>query len=559
MVVSFDGKIGHKNDGSFKQTHCVLQDITAHKRADEVLLGENRLSEEYINSLPGLFYVFNEQTFVKWNSEWERVTGYSSEELATKYGTDFFEGEDRILIGERMLKVFNEGVADAEAELVTKDGRRIPYYFTGMRKKLDGKDHLIGLGIDITERKRAEEEKLTLERQMQQAQKLESLGVLAGGIAHDFNNLLMGILGNADLAMLDLAPESPIRANILDIEMAANRAADLAKQMLAYSGKGRFVVQKLDLQTIVQEMVHLLEVSISKKAVVKYDFAQNVPPIEADTTQIRQIIMNLVVNASEAIGNRSGVISIRTGVMECDQAYFDETFVDETYFDNNLSANTYSYFEISDTGSGMDKETSAKIFDPFFSTKFTGRGLGLAAVLGIVRGHSGAIKVYSELNKGTTFKILFPSTDGRLSSSSKLEIDKLDLKNLKGKVVLLVDDEETIRIVGRQMLEVLDMEVVTAKHGREALKLFKKDPDRFDCIILDLTMPYMDGEETFREMSRVRGDIRVILSSGYNEQDLMTRFAGKGLAGFIQKPYQTTDIAKNLLNAFSNKTHTNLE
>ncbi len=397
---------------------------------------------------------------------------------------------------------------------------------------------------DITDRKRAEEEKLSLELQVQQAQKLESLGVLAGGIAHDFNNLLMGVLGNADLALMDMAPEAPARGRVQDIEIAAKRAADLTRQMLAYSGKGKFIIKSISLQSIVEEMVHLLEVSISKKVVIKYDFAESVPTIEADATQMRQIVMNLVVNASEAIGNRSGVVSIRTGAMDCDKAYLDET-----YIDNTLPEGAYSYFEVSDTGSGMDEKTVSKIFDPFFTTKFTGRGLGLAAVLGIVRGHKGAIKVYSELGKGATFKVLFPASQSSAAYNDIPASFENDAR-LKGKTILLVDDEETVRTVGKQMLERLGMEVTTAEDGREALKLFKQAPDQFDCIILDLTMPHMDGEETFREMRRVRKGIRVLLSSGYNEQDLIARFASKKLAGFIQKPYQMASIGAALAKAF---------
>ncbi|MCP4679165.1 MAG: PAS domain S-box protein [Deltaproteobacteria bacterium] len=275
------------------------------------------------------------------------------------------------------------------------------------------KDILIRTIIsDITEQKRAEEERLRLETKVLRSQKLESLGVLAGGIAHDFNNLLMGILGNADLAAMNLVPETPAREYVHQIEIASKRAANLAKQMLAYSGKGRFVVLAINLQTLVEEMVHLLEVSISKKVVINYDFAGNVPSIEADATQIRQIVMNLVINASEAIGDHSGVISIRTGVMECDRNYLNDTCLDD-----NLPEGVYSYFEISDTGGGMDKETIAKIFDPFFTTKFTGRGLGLAAVLGIVRGHKGAVEIRSRSGKGTTFTVLFPALKDSVYSS----------------------------------------------------------------------------------------------------------------------------------------------
>ncbi|MCP4674500.1 MAG: response regulator [Deltaproteobacteria bacterium] len=401
--------------------------------------------------------------------------------------------------------------------------------------------HILFISHDITDRKRAEKENLKLERQVQQAQKLESLGVLAGGIAHDFNNLLVGVLGNADLALMSMPPESPGRESIHDIEIAAERAADLAKQMLAYSGKGQFVIKCMDLQALVEEMVHLLETVISKKAAIRCDFAQDVPTVEADATQMRQIIMNLVINASEAIEDRSGVISISTGTKECNQGYLSGA-----YSEKELPEGTYSYFQITDTGSGMDEETVGRIFDPFFTTKFTGRGLGLAAVLGIVRSHKGAIKVYSEPGKGTTFKILLPAKEGTLDSLETQSDHMIDTK-LEGKTALLVDDEETVRTVGTQMLERLGLSVTTAIDGREALKIFKEDPGKFNYIILDLAMPHMDGEETFREMRRIRKEIVVILSSGYAEQDLISRFTEKGFAGFIQKPYRIVNLKEKLL------------
>ena len=260
---------------------------------------------------------------------------------------------------------------------------------------------------DITGTKQMAEERLRLEGQLQHAQKLESLGVLAGGIAHDFNNLLTGVLGNAEIALTDLPPEAPARTQLQAISTAAQRAAELTKQMLAYSGKGRFVVQHLNLSTLVEEMANLLEVSISKKAVVSYNFARDLPPIEADATQIRQIIMNLMTNGSEAIGSTSGSISVSTGVMEADRPYLSETYLDE-----QLPEGCYVYLEVSDTGCGFEAETMGKLFDPFFTTKFTGRGLGLAAVLGIVRGHGGAVKVSSEPARGSTFRVLVPMLGG---------------------------------------------------------------------------------------------------------------------------------------------------
>ena len=402
--------------------------------------------------------------------------------------------------------------------------------------------------IDITERKRAEEERLSLERQVQHAQKLESLGVLAGGIAHDFNNLLMAILGNANLALYELSTHAPARENILEIEKASKRAAELAKQMLAYSGKGKFVIEPIYLGEFVKEMAHLLGISVSKKAVLKYNFADNLPTFDGDATQIRQIIMNLITNASEAIGDKSGVIALSTGAMDCDRAYLD--CADEALragLDEPLPEGLYVYFEVADTGCGMDAETIKKVFDPFFTTKFTGRGLGMAAVLGIVRGHHGAIQIYSEPGKGTTFKILFPASglpedDGKIQ---RLDIDEAELWHGHG-TILIADDEETVCAVGKRMLNRMGFSVLTADDGNKAVEVFREHADEIGCVILDLTMPHMGGEDAFHEMRSVRPDVKVILSSGYNEQDATQRFAGSGLAGFIQKPYSMATLKEKL-------------
>ncbi|MBZ0252479.1 MAG: hypothetical protein K8I02_03985, partial [Candidatus Methylomirabilis sp.] len=248
---------------------------------------------------------------------------------------------------------------------------------------------------EVAERARMEEERRGLEARIQQTQKLESLGVLAGGIAHDFNNLLMGVLGNAGLALMEMSPEAPGRESVRLIETAAQRAAELTNQMLAYSGKGRFVIERLDLSRLVSEMAHLLHVSISKRAALNLRTPAGLPPIEGDAAQIRQVVMNLITNASDALGDGTGTISVTTGRCAADAGYFDRSFIKD-----DLPEGEYVFVEVSDTGCGMDGETAAKIFDPFFTTKFAGRGLGLAAVLGIVRGHRGAVRVYSEPGRG---------------------------------------------------------------------------------------------------------------------------------------------------------------
>jgi PAS domain S-box-containing protein len=403
--------------------------------------------------------------------------------------------------------------------------------------ELDGKRHIMATVRDVSERKQAEEDQRSMEQQLQQAQKLESLGVLAGGIAHDFNNILMAIMGNADLALMRINKESPAVDNLRRIEQSAARAADLAKQMLAYSGKGKFVVELIDMGRLVEEMLNMMEVSISKKAVLRLNLANPLPSVEADATQMRQIIMNLVINASEAIGDKSGIIAISTGCMKCDKNYLKNVWLNES-----LLAGLYVYVEVSDTGCGMDSDTMAKIFDPFFTTKFMGRGLGMAAVLGIVRGHKGAIKVYSEPGKGTSFKILLPAVELPVEIfNGNTHADKWRGTG----TVLLVDDEETVRAIGSEMLSELGFTVVTAEDGRDALEVFKARND-IDLVILDLTMPHLDGEQCFRELRQIKPDLKVIISSGFNQQEVTQRFAGKGLSGFIQKPYRLSALSEVL-------------
>jgi PAS domain S-box-containing protein len=393
-----------------------------------------------------------------------------------------------------------------------------------------------GLIQDLTDLRRAEEERRKLEQQVMQSQKLESLGVLAGGIAHDFNNLLTSVLGNADLALSELSPTNPARSYLEDIEKVSRRAADLCRQMLAYSGKGRFVVQPISLNDVVREMVHLLGVSISKKVVIKYNFFSGLPSVMADATQMRQVVMNLITNASEAIAEVSGVVTLSTGVMDCDDEYL-KSVVGNTDFH---AAGQYVYLEVSDTGCGMDPETLNRIFDPFFTTKFTGRGLGLAAVLGIVRGHKGALRVYSEEGKGTTFKILLPADDQPAPGLTVVAKD-VGMWRSSG-LVLLADDEESIRSMGRRLLERAGFEVMAAADGREAIDLFARHKANIRLVILDMTMPHIDGEACYRELRRIAPSVKVIMTSGYNEQDVISRFVGKSLAGFVQKPYQAADL-----------------
>jgi PAS domain S-box-containing protein len=472
------------------------------------------------------------------NQKLADMLGYTIAEMEGKPFKQFFTpSQAEVVYSRHMRRLQGEDLPSVyETALQHRDGREVPAELSATVMMEGGKPIILALLRDISERKRMEEERTLLESQIQHSQKLESLGILAGGIAHDFNNLLMGILGNAGLALMELPAESPVRRTLERLETAALRAAELTNQLLAYSGRGKFVVEPVNLNVLIEEMVNLLQAAVPKNVVLRLDLSKNVPVIEGDATQLRQVVMNLIMNAAEAIGDRSGVITISSGVTAVDRAYLAGTYLDE-----DMPEGLYSYVEVSDTGCGMDEKTRARIFDPFFTTKFTGRGLGLAAVLGIVRGHKGTLKVYSEPQRGSTFKILLPSV-GELVPESMQHGEPPAPGAPGGGLVLVVDDEETVRTVARIALEKAGFKVMTAVDGREALEVFHRESARIDLVLLDMTMPHLSGEETFRELRRMRQDVRVVLSSGYNEMDAVSKFAGKGLAGFIQKPYRPVDL-----------------
>ena len=528
---------------------CVfVRDITDRRKAEETLrASEGRYRNLAERAHDVIWATDSEGCLTYVSPAVERVLGFTPEEaMGLHFLTGVVQNDASVSIEELMQSAqsgtMNEMILDVP--LLTKDNRPV-WCEVSVVAVRDNAGHITsfqGVTRDISGRKQAEADRDHLESQIQHAQKLESLGVLAGGIAHDFNNLLVGMLGNAGLAMMDLPEASPAHGYLRRVETAAQRAADLTNQLLAYSGRGKFVIHAIDLSTLVQEMTELLSTVLSKSAVLKYNLAPDLSPIEGDATQIRQVVMNLITNASDAIGDRSGVISLTTSTIFADRAYLNEMWLDE-----ELPEGTYVYLEVSDTGAGMDDETVRRIFDPFFSTKFTGRGLGLAAVLGIVRGHHGALKVYSEPGHGTTFKVLFPAADLALIAAPEEE-PALSGWQPEG-TVLIVDDEENVQEVARAALERIGFATLSAMDGREGLDVYKQHADEIVLVLLDMTMPQMNGEETYRELRRLYPDVRVVLSSGYNEQDATDQFAGKGLAGFIQKPYSPTALLDRIRDA----------
>jgi two-component system cell cycle sensor histidine kinase/response regulator CckA len=394
---------------------------------------------------------------------------------------------------------------------------------------------MCGISTDITDRKQAEQEKLAIERKLLAAQKLESLGVLAGGIAHDFNNILTSVLANASLARHDAAAGRSVDRSLQQIELAARRAADLCQQMLAYAGKGKIVSDRLDLSELVRGTAALLEVTLSKNTKLDLRLAAGLPPVLADPTQLRQIVMNLVINAADAITGRAGLITVTTFIRAADTALLRSALGNP-----DLPPGSYVGLEVTDNGSGMTPETITRIFEPFFTTKFSGRGLGLSAVLGIVQSHRGALFVESTPGQGSTFRLLLPATSGQTVSSAP-PFPAAGPVALRG-TVLLVDDEEAVRSIAATVLEIHGAGALTAASGDEALALLRTHGEKISLVLLDLTMPGINGEETLRRMRMLGARQPVILMSGYSEIETMQHSANLGVAGFIQKPFEVETL-----------------
>ncbi|NPV00751.1 MAG: PAS domain S-box protein [Brevinematales bacterium] len=524
-------------DGQVAGIITIIIDITERKTMENALRESEARNKALLEAIPDMMFVISETGEILDYKAVNQSDLYASpERFLGKNVRETLPPDVAELTIERINAIKGRGGIETYEYSLQMNGleyfesRLVPY----------GDNKYIGIIRNITERKRAEAERIEMERRLQHVQKLESLGVLAGGIAHDFNNILTAILGHSELALFGLDPFNPARDSIREIENASHRAAELCRQMLAYSGKGKFVIEDINLSTLINEMVSFLKAAVSKKAVLNMNLENDIAGIKGDATQIRQVVMNLITNASDALEGNHGVITIADGTIDCDK----ET-LSKYSFGAELSEGLYVYLEVTDTGTGMDEETMVHIFEPFFTTKFTGRGLGMSAVMGIVRGHNGAISIDSETGKGSTFRIIFPSIDKSMIVDENIPETSPAIKKGMG-LVMVVDDEEIVRSTTKLMLEKLEFEALTASGGHEAIRLFREKRDKIRIVIIDLNMPQIDGEETLNELRKIDPAVRTIIASGYSESELNMRFLNRENLNYIQKPFSLSELSEIL-------------
>ena len=509
------------------------QDITERKRMEEALAASEARLRTVITGAPvvlftldraGVCTVSEGRGLARLGLKPGQVVGRHFAEVLAAFVSD----------AERAAGYFRRALAGEKLTWLGASGEMIYECRLNPIVDADGRPSgVIGIATDVTERERAETARLALERKLLEAKRLESLGVLAGGVAHDFNNLLVNVLGNASLAAAELPDDSPVRESLRRIEAAARRGSELTRQMLAYAGKEPVSLQGVDVNAAVEDTIELLNVSIPVGVVVRPELAERLPEASGDPSQVRQVLMNLVINAAEAVGD-AGTITVRTAAVQ-----LDETGIRRMHRGSQVSAGPHVCLEVADSGGGIDPASMGKIFDPFFSTKFAGRGLGLATVLGIVRGHRGGLSVQSEPGRGTTFRIFLPCAEQPPS-------DVRPPAEPSTRTVLLVDDEEDVRAVTMHMLERLGCSVLVAGDGHEGVEVFRAHAPVIDAVLIDLTLPRLSGEGACREIRTIRSDARVILMSGYSEEVASGRLADAGAAAFLRKPFSVTDLRSTM-------------
>ncbi len=526
------------------------QDITELLRAETAAQESEARFYQAFQSAPCLMIIssLEDHRFIDVNDMFVEASGFPRDEVLGQARQPPELWSDRALHADLLERLrLGERVTGVQTRFRCKNGDDRDALVSVEPIRVDGEACAVWQALDVTERLREESRRLDLEGQLQQRQRLESLGLLAGSIAHDFNNLLGAILANTDLALRKTAQTDKGALLLERVRSAALHASELTSQMLAYSGRARLDPKPVDLNELVQDMMRLLEVTLPKNARFGLHLMHDLPKVRADAAQVRQVLMNLVTNASEALEGQAGDIIIRTAA-----GFLDEDSLRRTLTGVAPSPGRYCLLAVSDTGCGMDAETRARIFEPFFTTKRDGRGLGLAAAIGIVRGHGGAIDIKSERNAGTTFSVWLPCEDAEESPLVLPERPKAPPSEAPAPAegtVLVVDDDPRFLEAAVDMTRGLGYSVVTAQSGGEAVELFRERAASFDAVLLDVLMPDLDGWEVLRHLREDRPEVPVVLMSGFVPEPEHARVDRAEADGFLQKPFLMEDLRRVLRSA----------
>ncbi|MDD5284238.1 MAG: PAS domain S-box protein [Desulfuromonadaceae bacterium] len=526
----------HDQSGNIIGAIEIIRDITELKQTvDELQETEERYRALFTRASDGIFIMSTEGKLIEVNDSFARMHGYSAEEMQQMNLWDLDTVETSSLAPERVRRLLSGETLAFEVEHYHKEGHVFPLEVSASMIYSGGDSYIQCFHRDISERKLAEEERIQLEQQFHHAQKLESLGVLAGGIAHDFNNILTVILGHCYMARQDMNSEQEFKVSFQHVENAANRAADLCRQMLTYAGRSESEQTLISLRMLVEEVVKMLQSTLKKNVTIELDLLHDIPIIRGDNGQIQQIVMNLIINAAEAIGEVNGRVKVALAkALILPEQIFTDTF------GTIINPGSYACLEVSDTGCGMDEETQKRIFEPFFTTKFTGRGLGMSAIHGIIKSHEAALQMSSTLGAGTTFKVFFPMSGASDYAVNRSSESATSVKG--GGKILLVDDEQTLRNIGTALLEALGFSVIVATNGSEALEIYGEQSSEIDAILLDLIMPVMGGIETYNKLRNIASAIPIIICSGYSEGEVSEIIKNDRHAGFMSKPYNPIEL-----------------
>ena len=527
------------SSGPYNNITIIKTDITTLKTsADNWRLSANQYRWLIDNATDVISRHSLEGTYQYASPATRFLLGYDPDELVGRNAYEFFHPQDLQAIMKSHATIREHPIIQTvQYRIQCKDGTYTWFETTSRtvrHPETDEPHQIIAFSRDITERRQ-------IEQDARQVQKMESLGRLAGSIAHDFNNLLVGMLAQTSLGLAKLRSENPAHTHIEKAVEATKRASDLTRQLLTYSGRDQYEYQPVSLNTLIVDNLKLFQVAMPKNVQLQLELADYLPLIEADLGQIHQVMMNLIINAAEAFEGDSGMVLIKTDTQEINHL----TEIPWQFVGEQPRLGLYVTLSVQDNGRGIDAQILAKIFDPFFSTKFTGRGLGLAVVQGVLRSHRGGIMVESKEGKGTLLRAFFPASSMMPYDAEPPPQTAVSLKKTSG-IVLVIDDEVAVREAASDILQLSGIEVITAADGQTGVRRYQEKQSDIKLVLLDLSMPGLSGEDTFSKLREIRSDLPILLSSGYSETEVNRRFAHMHVVDFLQKPYDANMLVEKI-------------